>query len=641
MQEAVYEIGKIVKSESSIIEGIMLNNKKGEPKRVLKMDFSTQKTELTVDVSEEIDADSAERYFHIGSASGPNSPQWFSVSKVVDYHLTETLCNLTEVFDDSSTELGKKLKDSFENYTFDMGADVPKKYRYPIDLQKVGIIKESMSDIKKLASNGNGKVEGKKLRSILSGEFLNYLKEEKGLKKDDIGLCVITIDQKPISEYPEYIDKATAEKTGRKEKSEDEGKKQNNGSGYCYFCSEKKDVSSDLKKLDIKYFVNDKISFASFFTEKGFDKNILVCQECFESLMAGEKQLKERLKTKIGYFDVYVVPQFILSTNISKEEFEKISDKIIHTLKVSQNLDSLDKVQGRLQDYILFEDDTNDFYINFVFFEKSNSATKIMKLIKDVKPSRLAKIFEKKNEIMKIFIEYFPENLVKGFNLKYVYFFSVQKIAGKNSYSDFRLCLETYDAVFTGKLLNRQRVISRIVQIISQQFYSNSEYWEKSTADSVMYYKFLKEMGNIKEEEGMDVSLLELDEKLRTYIKTMNYTEEQVTMFMLGFMVGRVGNQQNKLNETKPILRKINFHAMDKPKIMRLANEVFEKMYQLKIDKYYEKEYGLCKSLLDKNIKNTGLSSVETVFYILSGYAYSTNNWAKKSDKSENKEEEE
>ena len=211
MQEAVYEIGKIVKSESSIIEGIMLNNKKGEAKRVLKMDFSTQKTELTIDVIEQVDETSAEKYFHIGSASGPNSPQWFSVSKVVDYHLTETLCNLTQMFDDSNTELGKKLKDIFENYTFDMGEDVPKKYRYPIDLQKVGIIKESMSDIKKLASNGDGKVEGKKLRSILSGEFLNYLKEEKGLKKDDIGLCVITIDQKPISEYPEYIDKAVAE----------------------------------------------------------------------------------------------------------------------------------------------------------------------------------------------------------------------------------------------------------------------------------------------------------------------------------------------------------------------------------------------------------------------------------------------
>lgn len=640
MQEAVYEIGKIVKSESSIIEGIMLNNKKGEPKRVLKMDFSTQKTELTVDVSEEIDADSAEKYFHIGSASS-NSPRWFSASKTVDYHLTETLCNLTKVFDDSSTELGKKLKDIFENYTFDMGADVPKKYRYPVDLKKLGFIQEEMEDIKKRASDAQKKEEGKKLRSILSGEFLNYLKEKKELKKDDIGLCVITIDQKPISEYPEYIEKATAEKTGRKEKSEDEGKKQNKGSGYCYFCGEKKEVSSDLKKLDIKYFVNDKISFASFFTEKGFDKNILVCQDCIESLMAGEKQLKEKLKTKIGDFDVYVVPQFILSTNISKEEFEKISDKIIHTLKVSQTLDSLDKMQGRLQDYILFEDDTNDFYINFVFFEKKDKATKVMKLIKDVKPSRLAKIFEKKNEIMKIFIEYFREDWVKGFNLNYVYFFSVQKKLENNSYSDFRLCLETYDAVFTGKILNRQRVISRIVQIISQQFYSNSEYWEKSTADSVMYYKFLKEMGNIKEEEGMDVSLLELDEKLRTYIKTMNYTEEQVTMFMLGFMVGRVGNQQKQLNDTKPILRKINFHAMDKPKIMRLANEVFEKMFQLKIDKYYEKEYGLCKSLLDKNIKDTGLSSVETVFYILSGYAYSTNNWAKKSDKSENKEEEE
>ena len=121
----------------------MLNNKKGEPKRVLKMDFSTQKTELTVDVSEEIDADSAERYFHIGSASSPKSSQWFSISKRVDYHLTETLYYLTEVFDDSSTELGKKLKDIFENYTFDMGADVSKKYRYPVDLKKPALSKKN------------------------------------------------------------------------------------------------------------------------------------------------------------------------------------------------------------------------------------------------------------------------------------------------------------------------------------------------------------------------------------------------------------------------------------------------------------------------------------------------------------------
>ena len=61
-----------------------------------------------------------------------------------------------------------------------------------------------------------------------------------------------------------------------------------------------------------------------------------------------------------------------------------------------------------------------------------------MKLIKDVKPSRLAKIFEKKNEIIKIFIEYFHEKLVKGFNLKYVYFFSVQKKADKNSYKKLK-----------------------------------------------------------------------------------------------------------------------------------------------------------------------------------------------------------
>jgi len=97
------------------------------------------------------------------------------------------------------------------------------------------------------------------------------------------------------------------------------------------------------------------------------------------------------------------------------------------------------------------------------------------------------------------------------------------------------------------------------------------------------------------------------------------------TLFLLGYMVGNIGNSQNSSgHKTKPILNKINFQGMTVQSILRLTNEVFEKMIQYKILKYNESLFYHYKKMIDSYSQNWNLTNQENVFYILSGYSYAT-----------------
>jgi len=105
----------------------------------------------------------------------------------------------------------------------------------------------------------------------------------------------------------------------------------------------------------------------------------------------------------------------------------------------------------------------------------------------------------------------------------------------------------------------------------------------------------------------------------------MGYSSLQIGLFLLGFLIGEIGRKQyNHQNKTKPILKKINYQGMDKAKILRLVNDVLEKLDQYKILSYNEVIYAEMKKLLDKNWQSWNISNEEAVFFVLSGYAYAT-----------------
>ncbi|MFQ6061521.1 MAG: TM1802 family CRISPR-associated protein, partial [Thermoplasmata archaeon] len=70
---------------------------------------------------------------------------------------------------------------------------------------------------------------------------------------------------------------------------------------------------------------------------------------------------------------------------------------------------------------------------------------------------------------------------------------------------------------------------------------------------------------------------------------------------------------------------KINFMGMPFLSVMRLSNEIFEKLKQYRrLDSFTESAFSVMKSLLDKNRERWTLSPQDNVYYILSGYAYAT-----------------
>lgn len=133
----------------------------------------------------------------------------------------------------------------------------------------------------------------------------------------------------------------------------------------------------------------------------------------------------------------------------------------------------------------------------------------------------------------------------------------------------------------------------------------------------------------------MDVSQLKVDENMKIFIKNMSYNEQETAMFLLGYLIGQIGNAQYKRAQkgtqeksentvNKPILNKLNFNGLDKQKIIRLTKDVFNKLNQEKILQYNEVIFYEMKRLVDSNIKNWKLNKDESLFYVLSGYSYAT-----------------
>lgn len=136
----------------------------------------------------------------------------------------------------------------------------------------------------------------------------------------------------------------------------------------------------------------------------------------------------------------------------------------------------------------------------------------------------------------------------------------------------------------------------------------------------------------------MNIEKLNLNEEISSYIEEIGYNEQQTSLFLLGVLIGAIGREQSKRQYErqqegtyKPILNKINFNGMDKYRIIKLSNQIPNKLRHEKIQKYYEAVFSAHKYLLDKNIHNWKLNKDENLFYLLSGYGYQT--MKKKTDK--------
>lgn len=433
--------------------------------------------------------------------------------------------------------------------------------------------------------------------------------------------------------------------------------------GVCSLCNKETQISSNTTNLRLKFYMTDKVGFSDGL-RGDFIGNYALCKSCYQKVMSGEVFVENSLRSRIENIPFYIIPKFTFPVNLSANKLKKWGQYIKLSFNSTVNLEGLTKFQDEIDDYPECDASKNSVILNLLFHQK-NRDFRILNLIKDVPPSRLDIVREKTSGIKDKGDRLLGGNRRWYLGFGKIYYLMPVKMQKGNPVGH-RKVLQLYDAFLTGKPISYKFLIDQFVELAQvyrfrkfgaynisrllekrykKPFERITEQEKRSYGENGLPYTilsanllllYLRELNLLRGGEIMDTGGLNLKPPMKKYIKEMGYSEPQTALFLLGCLIGEVGNAQwSEESPTKPILNKITYQGMRVEKLKRLTNEVFEKLKQYKsggtpLLAFNEPIFDECKKLLDRNMDNWRLSDQENVFYVLSGYAYVTHERMKK-----------
>lgn len=620
--EGLLQIGSALPTEGCSLSNFIEELepiKKGRQLNVFKLDFDLLNEQVKFDTNEEMENSTARKYNYIGSGNS-RAAQWYTSSSSINYFISETIYNLSQL--NMGESLNKEVKEVLEKFFYKLDKGLDKKYSYLLDINKHGISNKTIEEIYDETRN-ESKI-GPEILKVMTKELENYLKERYNQKFNDFGLFVLQINGQPISLNKNYIERVIESKNPLNEQAGDE--KLNKG--ICSSCGAKDMLTSNFANTKIKIFTTNLNIFASYFNKEGYYKNMQLCQSCLMKLMAGENYTMNYLDTKLSTFNVYIIPQFVYGEPMDKEDLDYISGKIVNSFNTVKSYESIRDLKDEL-----IEIKDNYFLLNFLFYRRSQASTKVQALVKDVSPSIFDRISEALIQSNHIMTALLGDKWKYYVTLNTIYYMHPIKL-NNGSPTQYRDVLQSYDHIFTGKKLNVKHSIENIADCIKIIKLEKPSY-NIDTKNRIEFYmlqangylKFLREMNCLGEGQGVEVDTLMVKDDIKKFISEMKYNEEQTAMFLLGTLIGEIGNAQydpSSDSKNKPILNKINWNGVDKSKLIRLTKDVFSKLNQEKIRHFHERTFSEMKRILDKNINNWSMNKDENLFYILSGYSYAT-----------------
>lgn len=636
MQEGIIQIGRLAMEGVDFLDSLVSavpDKKQGKQRYILKFCFSTTEKKVEIDTMEQMSSESCSAYLYIGSAPGANSKQWYATATNNYYHLSETVPNLCEK--NFGEEWNQKLAFIKENYYVDLGEEfTSNKNRYAFDMRCIAPEAEDIRLFYDQQTDLSLKDKKAALKAEVTLRFKEWLDSRlTGAKLSDIGLFTIFIDGVPFCQEDVYRKAVIEEKEGT-DKVKPKSKKSELGlSGSCYICGRKDQLRDDIN-VDIKSYTTNLYGFASGTDKKNYGKNMLLCQDCLNAWLAGEKYIKNKLNMRIARFNVYVYPHFILSEPPNRVSLDRLCEQIQKSFNTIVNLENIYEMSKFLDDYKdLLE---NGYYLlNFMFYRQNQKATKIQRFVQDVHPLRIKQIMGAIEKTDFIFREKFPGIYQKTFiNLRSIYYLFPVREDKSGDVMQYRKLLNLYDSILSGEKVSGKYLTDSFFNGRKVLYFEKEGFNIKNDDNNLAMERlcirqdalivFLRLLGNIEGGCKMDVESLLVKDEVKDYIQTMQYSEEQAALFLLGCIVGNISIAQYNKTKTKPVMKKINFNGMDKEHINKLAITMQGKYQQEKMYGDCEVFYAEFKRLFDKNYKGWSLDKTENVSYLTSGYSYIT-----------------
>lgn len=635
MIEAMIDMGKALLQDSSLIiekvKKIEPVTRKGEKRHVIIIDFRLEEERIYLDI-EEINSKTAAQCVLLDREGGPNNPQWYVTFEKCDNLISQSLPNFEKRLEESTFK--ERVSQVIQIFFYDGGQHIDNKYRYVLNIQRFLSHPQSLESMLQIAKKNDEKNAYKKLVSTVASEFTKHCEEVFELKNEQIGLFTISIDGEFITHNPLYTELVEHSLTKRMTR-------RSTNKLTCSMCGAEEGCTSDLKDMSIKYYTTNQYIFAHNMNKKNYDKNFVLCKNCYESLLASEKFIKKELRSKIADFDVYIIPHVLYGQQLSGLVLKKMASVIEPIINSSKTIKEISEFRDNVTNRL---DKLNKggygFLLNFVFYRQANQATKIQKMIKDIQPSVFQHIESCYNSALQQFGYFFAEKVYQPLygkqDLKMIYYLHPIKLQDGNP-AQYQRILSVYEDLFCQRRLRKERVfmnIAKVLQIVWRQRLgynvSNTDlqYFPYKVLEAMFYVAFLQNFGSLEGGENMlDSSSLTINDELKEYMNTMHYNEQQAALFLLGILIGSIGREQSKRSGEgtyKPILNKINFNGMDKTRIVKLSGDIFNKLRQEKVLRFTEGTYNAHAYLLGKNRESWNLSKDEGLFYLLSGYSFQT-----------------
>lgn len=535
---------------------------------IIKVNFNLQTKEMEFDV-EEADTKRAKEYLFIKLGKG-NQKQFLST------------------FDDEKRLLGKNGKKSQCWISLE-------------DELKDGELKNLVSGVIDVFYDKNG--------WVLKGEYVKKYEEykkEKNIKKPSF--ITVLIDGRPVSKFPEY--RRVLEKFLLKEEKAIEF------NGTCGVCGKSDNKFFVPNPKNFKFFITDKLGFSPNLSNR-WEGSLVVCSDCRKNILKGESLVKNYFNGVVEGINYMLLPYFLKLPDIDQEQIEGWIDRF----KV--RFDAFYEKREEVKDTVKYTFDDNLVVLNWVFYAINQNQLNVFGTIKDVVPSEVDRV--------KVELEKLRENLIGVIGDEGI-LRSLREIYHLIPIRDYEVDIPKIVAIFNAMLKNEyfdwELLVQDFVNGARAIHYESGVY--KNLRSSLEFYilKTNQLLALLGKKGGIDMELMEElkglgDEGIVKYLETAKFNEMETALFLIGIVVGIIGNEQYREYEHKPILNKINFSGMSLDRVKILINELYYKIHQLELYST-EKYLSIAKNLLDKNLKDWSLSPFDNVYYILSGYAYYT-----------------
>lgn len=583
-------------------------------KVLVGMNFDTRNKIVSFDLVKSTEQDGLSRevlkeFLFIPTEKGAR-PQFVITTPKLGYLLSQTMPNLKDFLSDGP--LKKKLENVIDIFWVETGKPNDARYGRAVGPDYIKIV-QVVFDIHS--------EDAKKAIAVYSASLEKAVAAKVNAKPKEL-LYTVKIDGESVAQNPEYRSIVLHKNLESAFESTEQQ--------HCTTCGKFTDVSTDTTRFLLKFYMTDKINFASYFDAKNYNRAVTLCRDCYRDILVGERWIDANLKTSLGNFQVYLLPQILYSTFEDELILAKLQNLPDH-FNATKNIEQL---RARENDIQLYFQDV-PFIFNLLFFRKAQAAFKILTLIKDVPPSRIAGMAR-----AAAFVDDTAEKntfpSACRFDLNQIYWLMPMKKKGAD-HVEYRKLLQTFDNLFNeypfrpAQLYNLYCQLAHMHRAGTYHLYQFSKQGQPDWAlksDTLkwnLFLLFLKKLNLFHGGEYMQTTHLEefYPTGLADLFADLQYDPAQQGLALLGYVLGAVANAQYKEGlENKPVLEKVNYQGMPDEKVIRLFNELFEKIRQYKRHIGYAERWWSAAKQLYESSDRSRLTANERVFYLLSGYSF-------------------